>query len=430
MMLEKKNCNAPHQLVTKLIAVSLILLFCNISQIVDGFLASTPTRHASYRCDRRRLVTAIPLVSSRNYNAASLSLDDDEGDDVDTGDLLNSTDWDLIEEADNSDEEEGVDSFVEDEAKVGVHDESEVNDIFQEWLSIREEDRSTSLPKISVIPQLVDAMDSWNITFYNHLLQLLSKNGSIRDSEALLYHMIQEKRFINDESFYHVYTSYSNHEYQRRSKKKRNNRKWGTAFKLEQLLALQDAMVGCTPTARTLQAVLRALAEDRTDVKVAVRARRIWDRLVTLSDEEAPVASAASLLQACAHVPSDAAADEKLEAFTIALEVFNGVTTELRSDQQPRIYIWFLRACRKLLASTAERKRDAVVEAAFRRACMAGVVNTAVLKSLSEVASDACMLRLLGGFLEDGIETPLDWSRNCVLQRSTDAQATQEMETS
>jgi hypothetical protein len=428
---DKVDRMVPLQSANVLMPASLIFLLWNIFPTVEAFFVSTPTLQSFYRYpESRGSMTAIPMVYGRDNDMASLSLDD-ESVDVDEGDLLNTMDWDVIEQDDDEDEEEvDLDRSEDDETTAAMNDDSEVLGIFNEWLSIREEENSAISPKIAVIPQLFNSMDGWSVSQYNQLLQLISKHGSIRDAEACLYHMIQEIRWVNDESFYHVFTSYTQHEKRKPSNKKRNRRKWGIAFKLEQLLALQDALVRCTPTARTLKAALRALAEDQTDTKVALRAKRIWDRLLNLSDGEAPLASAVSLLQACSHVPSEAAPDEKLEAFTIALEVFNGVTAESQTEQQSRTYAWFLRACRTLLAGTAERKRDAVVEAAFRRACTAGVVNTAILKSLSAVASDACMLRLLGGFLEDGIETPPEWSRHCTRQHAATAQAIQNIDSS
>ena len=81
--------------------------------------------------------------------------------------------------------------------------------------------------------------------------------------------------------------------------------------------------------------------------------------------------------------------------------------------------MYFLRACRVLLSETTESKRDAVVEAAFRRACTNGYVDTKVVKAMEEIASDALMLRLLGGFIEDGQDLPVEWSRNCMMVHSS-----------
>lgn len=63
------------------------------------------------------------------------------------------------------------------------------------------------------------------------------------------------------------------------------------------------------------------------------------------------------------------------------------------------------------------KKRDAVLESAFGQCCAAGYVNAYVLEQLERAASDELVLKLLGGFFEDGVEPPAEWSANVVGRR-------------
>ena len=309
-------------------------------------------------------------------------------------------------------------------------------------------------------------MSGWNCDQYNRLLREISKIGSVRDAEAMLYRMIQHHQqqpsndhpmgnvFVTDETFYHVFASYR-YQYQlklqRRNKKVKNR---GIGFKVEQLLAIQDASANqqnefvttstsngainpIQPSLQTLKAVLYVLTLDRYDNKIALRAQRIWDRMLQMYDENTPnndtnsntaivIANAVlSTLICCTHVPRlTATPADKLSSFTVALECFNWATSRPADPAAPHapqhqtaVYRHFFRACRVLLSDMSESKRDAVVDAAFRRACTNGYVDTKVVLALEECASDALMLRLLGGFVEDGQDLPNEWGRNCMAHR-------------
>jgi hypothetical protein len=206
----------------------------------------------------------------------------------------------------------------------------------------------------------------------------------------------------------------------------------GVAFKVEQLLALQEAlaqqtqsldsssaMVIPSPSAATLTAAIAVVARDRTDAKKAVRAQRLLERLETLG--AANLYAYQRVLNACAFTPKAASAADKLAAFTIAVDCFKKAIAQQAQSEPPRqrwtrshpssIYGQFLAACHALLPA-ANPKRDALVEAAFGQCCAVGHVNDYVLDQLQRAASDALVLRLLGGFLEDGVAVPAAWSAN------------------
>jgi hypothetical protein len=407
----------------------------------------------------------IAMGLSREYMDDN---DDLVGDDDEKDDMLDTIDWDNVDDEEEEGEEDydDLDGYndnsndnVDADATTILSDDSDdasVNDIFQEWTNVQEETRARSQqrPKNAIVHQFFNEMTRWNTLQYNQLLRQISQGGWIRDAEAILYRMIQQQQggeppsycaTVDDETFYHVFAAYS-YRQQKRPSKNNNNRKWGAAFKVEQLLAIQDALCDkvkqnpspsdhpiVEPSIRTLNAALNAMALDRTDTRVALRARRIWDRLMILTDDDMDepsrqrlmTNSVVAVLKACTHVPRrTATAKDKLSAFMVALDCFNWATTTtitlpeaIVDRRQSTVYMWFLKACRILLSETVESKRDSVIEAAFRRCCTAGYVNSKVLQAFEEVASDTLMLRVLGGFIEDGQEPPIEWSRNCAITK-------------
>jgi hypothetical protein len=250
-----------------------------------------------------------------------------------------------------------------------------------------------------------------------------SLNGNVVDRQATKESddYIDMHRTAPDQaSFGYVIQSYRN-----------NKNTAGVAFKVEQLLALQEALAQQTqslgsimaippPSAATLTAAIAVVARDRTDVKKAVRAQRLLERVEALG---APNLYAyQSVLNACAFTPKAASAADKLAAFTIAVDCYKkAIAHQEQSEPPPRprwtrshpssIYGQFLAACHALLPAT-NPKRDALVEAAFGQCCSAGHVNDYVLEQLQRAASDTLVLRLLGGFLEDGVTLPAAWSAN------------------
>lgn len=244
---------------------------------------------------------------------------------------------------------------------------------------------------------------------YNALLEALSKTSS-KEAESVLYQMMAADLVPDNESFYHVIHSYRN-----------IKDTAGTAFKVEKLLSLQDALVKqhgggkLHPTARTLTAAVAVVAKDRTDSKKAVKAKRIFDRI-----EHFNLYAVQCLLKACAYTARSSEATDKLAAFQIAIDAFNqarqlqGQTPQKAADCSS-IYGLFLCACHNLMPAT--KKRDAVLESSFRQCCAAGYVNDFVLEQLERAASDELVLKLLGGFFEDGVEPPAEWSRNVLEQR-------------
>ena len=507
-------------------AAASALIQCNF-RMVSGFMIPSyiPNQYHPQSCIKM-------------YQSAATAVTDGQDDDEDFDDMTNFSDVDNIDDEDEFDGDEDDDVMLDDglsldEIQLRLNDYTEDGDedfddndeeyeddglvssasssslpsstkaigydldasvetVVQQYMQtyqtmMSQSDTSTSVPKMAIIQGWFTEMNGWNIDQYNQLIQEISQIGSVRDTETILYHLIQhhqqqtnnnndvngEDVLINDETFYHVVASYQYRQKQQKKNKNKKNR--GIGFKVEQILAIQDALsnqleiVANTPTSNdksnpiqpsidTLNAVLYAMTLDRNDHKIALRAHRIWDRMLRMvvdantsssnnninnsnmdDDPNARLLSNAvlSTLICCTHVPRMTATPaDKLSSFTVALECFNWATTTnsartttTTSDgtlqlpalpqHQSSAYMYFLRACRVLLSETTESKRDAVVEAAFRRACTNGYVDTKVVKAMEEIASDALMLRLLGGFIEDGQDLPVEWSRNCMMVRSS-----------
>ena len=493
-------------MVTCCVVVSLLLQH-HLLWLVHGFVTvgnypSQVFAHRHHHHCHQSLLQINQVVD--NFASDTTESDDDfEGDDeeVDTEDLYNDDDDDddlllsgddalsfdetqmnfdaNVDDNDDDDDESEEDyngDVVEALSNGMGHELDAPVDIVatqykQTYQNVKSEiEGSSSVLKTAIISGWFTVMKEWNCDQYNQLLREISQMGAVRDAESILYQMIQQQQqsnddqvaelLVSDETFYHVYASYQHRHKQQKKNKNKKNR--GVGFKVEQLLAIQDALsnnndelattpsshgrsdITIQPSLQTLNAVLAAMTLDRMDPRIALRAHRIWDRIRRqMSDkspptnidrdahDDVPLTNAAmSTLICCTRVPRMTATPaDKLSSFTVALECFNWATTNTDLTErvspllaplphQSSFYMYFLRSCRVLLSETNESKRDAVVEAAFRRACANGHVDTKVVQAMEEIASDALMLRLLGGFIEDGQSLPAEWSRNCISQNS------------
>ena len=263
---------------------------------------------------------------------------------------------------------------------------------------------------------------------YNALLQAHAKNGDTHAAERLLYRMLDDSSSDSDDetavprpdhdSFYYVMQAYS-----------RSRPKPGLVFKVERLLALQEAVQQqqqkddtFTPAAeqvhppqpnndkindRILQAAVMAMARDTSDPLKAVKAARLVERIEDAPGRRRPYSC---LLNACAYTLPHRVTEphDKLAIWQIALDAFNHLLKDGAADS--RVYGQLLRTAHHLLPPG--RKRDAVAERVFQQCCLAGLVDSFVWTEYERVASDDLMLQQLGGFFEDGVEPPDEWSRN------------------
>jgi hypothetical protein len=243
-----------------------------------------------------------------------------------------------------------------------------------------------------------DNREDWQVSTaaYNVYLQSLLHEAP-KECERVLYEMVEQYRNGDNNnsvckpdnaSFCHVYASL-----QHRSK--------GVAFKVTQLLSLQTAL-GLVPDAKSLTAAMVATSRDRTDPKKALKCQKLYERLA-----EPTLYHAKVVLNACVHMIADDPRD-RLAAFQIAADTFQ----KHQDHADSSLYGQLLEATANLMV-----KRDATAESIFTQCCQAGLVNDYVLEQLERAASGKLLLQLLGGFLEDGVQLPADWSRNVIVRK-------------
>jgi len=204
----------------------------------------------------------------------------------------------------------------------------------------------------------------------------------------------------------------------------------GVAAKIEKLLELQQALADAEPESWSIQAdtkmynvAISVLSRSR-DPRKAVRAQRILETMLESVDNEDQRAAMPSLvtyrniMNACAFTRGSP--EENLAAYQVAVQVFNLVreypatsdssSDTLHSNMMGNIYHLFIKASFNLMAPT--QKRDNVVERIFRKCCQDGYCSNKMLDEIGRRGSDELQLKLLGGFIEDGIQTRPEWSRN------------------
>jgi hypothetical protein len=110
------------------------------------------------------------------------------------------------------------------------------------------------------------------------------------------------------------------------------------------------------------------------------------------------------VLRACSSSMQD-----KAMAFQIAESLWESIPEH---QQDSSIIAEYLRVIANLVESP--NQKDSYASHAFDMACRKGIVNKAVLKQFQRAASEQVVLKTLGGFLEDGIQLPMEWSQNVV----------------
>ncbi|KAL7568212.1 hypothetical protein ACA910_004213 [Epithemia clementina (nom. ined.)] len=241
------------------------------------------------------------------------------------------------------------------------------------------------------------------------------------------------------------------------------------ADKMERILELQKGLAttaaASTTTANRVSPDLRLLPDTRTyntalqvlsrtsDPKKAIRAQRLWDAMKSQNIHDSQISDASSsnivaaarpnlityrnILNACAYTRGSR--EDRLSALQIAIRVYNQVRQEVEQHQRAAakapttntslghfqlnhdasftlenrmmIHKLFLQACFQLMDPSP--KRDEVVERVFTKCCQEGLLSNGILHGVVlKQASNDLHLKLLGGFVQDGIEPPSEWSRN------------------
>lgn len=239
-------------------------------------------------------------------------------------------------------------------------------------------------------PQYVDTQT------YNACLQGLSDHPKI--AEQTLYEMIANQIIPNEESFFHVLRAL------RKSKDTQ-----GLCFKAEQFLNLLKSFdMPITDRVRSMAIAVMARDSSR-DSQKAKKAHQLY--LTLEKNNKTPTTTTfatTQVLRACSLTQGNNHPD-KGTAFQIAQALFESIP-EHHYDSP--IIVEYLRAVANLVDDP--RKQNAYASQAFDMACQKGIVNNAVLKQFQRTASEQLVLKTFGGFLEDGIHFPLEWSQNVV----------------
>lgn len=241
---------------------------------------------------------------------------------------------------------------------------------------------------------------------YNVLIRALAqKADGAEKTEAMLFEMIE--RFRDGDEYLRP-----NADTFRTVIAAQQRRKQVSGAKVEQLLNIQEGLFATTKKddlkldGRTYNLALKVIARAR-DSNKAIRAKRIFDKM-KVDGENPSVRSYYTLLSACAYTVGNPA--ENMEAFQLAIDTLKELRESLDREPDNACFGMFLKACGNLMPEN--KKRDAVVESVFQKCCSDGLVNDFVLNEFERASSEALQLEILGGFLEDGVRLPEEWSRN------------------
>ncbi len=116
------------------------------------------------------------------------------------------------------------------------------------------------------------------------------------------------------------------------------------------------------------------------------------------------------------------AIDVEIDAFEIAVQIFDEMLSSSDNSPSSLTYGWFIQACGRLRVSKEDCAK--AIEKAFKRCCDDGLLNDFVFHRLKGAASDEVFLSLLSGpalsNLKDARkqkvsihQLPFDWRRNC-----------------
>lgn len=245
---------------------------------------------------------------------------------------------------------------------------------------------------------------------YNALIRSLGhKRGGGQEAEELLFEMIEQYQAGDDDVRPNADTF-------RNAIAAQLYRRGYSSAKVEQLLQIHRGLYETTGFAdlqidtRVNNAALKVMSKTR-DAKKAIRAKRVIDGMKASGDpENMPTKrSYRSLMTACAFTKGRNP-EENLEAFQVAIDAMKEVRELVGEEPDSGFVGLFLKACSNLMPPS--RKRDVVVEKIFTKCCEDGLLNDFVLIEFEKAASEALQLEALGGFLEDNVRLPDEWSRN------------------
>jgi len=246
---------------------------------------------------------------------------------------------------------------------------------------------------------------------YNALIRALGhkRNGG-QEAEELLFEMIEQYQAGDDDVR-------PNADSFRNTIAAQLFRRNFSSAKVEQLLQIQEGLHKTTGfpdlkiDTRGNNAALKVMSKTR-DARKAIRAKRVIESMKSSGDpENMPTkTSYRSLITACAFTRGSP--EESLQAFQVAIETMKDLKEFLGEEPDSGFVGLFLKACSNLMPPS--RKRDAVVEKIFTKCCADGLLNDFVLIEFEKAASETLQLETLGGFLEDNVRLPEEWSRNVV----------------
>jgi len=244
---------------------------------------------------------------------------------------------------------------------------------------------------------------------YNALIRAfgMKRDGGV-EAEKLLFEMIEQYQAGEDdvrpnaETFRHAISA---------QKFRRNF----SSAKVEQLLQIQEGLYQTTGYAdlkldsRVNNAALAVMSKTR-DAKKAIRANRIIEKMKSSGDiDNMPTRkSYRAVLAACAYTRGTP--EESLEAFQFAIDTMKEMKEFLGEEPDSSFVGMFLKACANLMPPS--RKRDAVVKKIFAKCCSDGLLSDFVLNEFERSASESLQLETLGGFIDDNVRVPEEWSRN------------------
>ena len=250
-------------------------------------------------------------------------------------------------------------------------------------------------------------------TVYNVLIRSLAfKKGGAAEAEEMLYEMIDqysngdEEMIPNAETFRNVILTM------------KTRADAGSGVKAEKLIQIQEGLQKTSGSedlkldGRSYSAALSVIARSK-DSKKAVRAKRMVEKIEKDESVNPKVWTYFTLLSSCAHTIGSP--EENFEAFQIAVDTLQFMRASIDFQPDSGCYGMFLKACANLMPQS--RKRDELVENVFRKCCKVGLLTEFVLNEFERAASEELQLEILGGFLEDSVKLPDEWSSNVVEHR-------------
>lgn len=265
---------------------------------------------------------------------------------------------------------------------------------------------------------------------YNCLLRAISRHSSLptrsTSAESVLFGMMEEyrkdKAFMrpNADSFYHTLQALRGDKHA----------KVLSVWELQTALWNQVRQSGnvtaahaLVPSVRNLNAALAALART-SDTHKASRAQEMLQSMESIRRDYQPApglppvalepntGTYKQIVSACAFPTGKLSPRDKKEALEIALDVRQTFATQDQLAVDSTVYKLLIQAVGNLVES-GDRK-DTLVSEIFTECCERGLVNPSVVRALERAASKGLVLQTLGGFAEDILGLPSDWTANAL----------------